>query len=252
MHLLGLSPMLALLGVGLVVAFRLIRLGEHTRASPELALGGGLLLVAVLGLPLSALGRLPSIGATGLGTALFHAGMLCVCCGIWLFYAFTWRVYYADSKPAMIWMVFISLVLIACFVGYAVITSMGGDLETAIRRGRPVGFCIIAATGGSFLWTSVESFRYHRMLMRRHALGLADPVVCNRVLLWALSGLAGTLMILAVIGFFLNDVVVVRSSPAITVISGMGSVMALCWYLAFLPPAAYLDWVRGEAIESSA
>src|SRR5262249_16178730 len=41
-----------------------------------------------------------------------------------------------------------------------------------------------AARVSGVVWMSVESFRYGAMLRRRLRLGLADPLVANRFLLW--------------------------------------------------------------------
>ena len=48
---------------------------------------------------------------------------------------------------------------------------------------------MVAVLGLYYVWTAFEGFRYYGMMKKRMALGLADAVVTNRFLLWALCGL---------------------------------------------------------------
>jgi hypothetical protein len=62
----------------------------------------------------------------------------------------------------------------------------------------PWGIAIVVTLALVFAWTAAQSLAYHAMLRGRVALGIADPVVANRVLLWAIAGIA-TVVLYAVI-----------------------------------------------------
>ena len=84
-------------------------------------------------------------------------------------------------------------------------------------------------------------------MRRRLRLGLADPVVVNRFLLWATMALA------VFTGIVLNTVALamhvdILKSPLVLFGSSCtGLTQAVMLFLAFLPPRAYLAWVRSRA-----
>jgi hypothetical protein len=84
-------------------------------------------------------------------------------------------------------------------------------------------------------------------MRRRVRLGLADPAVCDRFLLWGLMALFVT------VGVLLNSVALalrieVLGSPWILLASSStGLAQAVLLVLAFAPPSAYLAWVRARA-----
>jgi hypothetical protein len=99
----------------------------------------------------------------------------------------------------------------------------------------------------SYVWTAFESLRYWSLLRRRLALGLADPVVTNRFLLW---GLVGVFSFLSVVGPTLAALAGVDSGESAfmrltTALAGLVCSAALL--LAFTPPEAYTRWLRERA-----
>jgi hypothetical protein len=109
------------------------------------------------------------------------------------------------------------------------------------------GWMGTVAQTGAFAWASWEALRYSRMLRRRAPLGLADPVVVNRISLWGVaSGLIGFL-------FLLNPVAKAIAGVApenlrlLLLQSLVGVVVAVCVALAFFPPRAYLRWIGDRA-----
>jgi hypothetical protein len=104
-----------------------------------------------------------------------------------------------------------------------------------------------AGYGGCFLWSAAESLLQHRMALRRQALGLADPVVASRFLLFAVYGLAATGILLAnaaavLLGFNLATSLVVLGPSAV-----LGLAAGAAIYLAFLPPRWYLARLGASA-----
>jgi hypothetical protein len=100
----------------------------------------------------------------------------------------------------------------------------------------------------TFGWTALESLRYHGMLRRRQALGLADPVLVNRFLVWGGGAAATCLLVLLLAGLYLQGVTLMAGSLlASTLVAASGVVNAVVPYLTFTPPAAYLRFVRVRA-----
>jgi hypothetical protein len=97
-----------------------------------------------------------------------------------------------------------------------------------------------------YVWTAVESFRYRALLRRRIPLGLADPLVADRFGKWGWTGVFG-------LGSITPAVVAQLSggdpnSPAHHLVVGVcGLASSVVLYFAFLPPAAYVRWVRQNA-----
>jgi hypothetical protein len=116
-------------------------------------------------------------------------------------------------------------------------------------------FFLLLPVYASYLWVFLESFRYYRMQRRRRALGLADPVLANRFLLFAIwtgsvfaitvLGVAGSLAQLASGSYHdgggLGDPVILGITRLLAV------PIAVSIWLTFLAPARYHAWLRGRA-----
>ena len=97
-------------------------------------------------------------------------------------------------------------------------------------------------------WASFEALSHHSRLRRRIALGLADPVAANRLLLWALAALFEWMIYLAAAitilagrpdGFLTGD--------AALWVSAFGVAGASCMWFGFFPPQRYQRWVEERA-----
>jgi hypothetical protein len=242
-------PILAFVLVATTVGVRLLLLSRRTRQLPELSIGLGLSLIPLLGMPLSAMGRVPALVGTDLGNAALTAGVATVCVGIALFFVFTWRVFRAASFWA-------TGLVIAAFAFLAVIPAGFGfagwqqaELEEILPRTRPWAMSMVGMLMLALAWTGIESLRYHRLMRRRRALGLADPVVVNRFLLWGVGSLAGVLLCTSNIAFLLAGISILVEPAALYLIAATGTVMAATWYFTFLPPERYLSFLRRGAEE---
>lgn len=231
--------------VGWVIGVRLLRLARRTRGFPETALGAGECLLAGLVPPLFIVMQATNEPAV-IRTAHF-LGHLAYTVGSGVMILFTWRVF----RPGEAW----ARVLV---YGAMLVLGIGGGLNlsraamvenaTELRAIQTFAFLVmewISLVG--FVWTTGESIHHHRRLRRQAALGLTDPVVANRMLLWAVVGVGGIAAAGAPVLAGLSGVDPATHVPTrlLSAFAALGSSVAI--QLAFLPPAAYLRWVRSGA-----
>jgi hypothetical protein len=223
-----------------VVAFglRMLWRAAQTRALPETwiavfflatGVGGELSLRAVVPGTEHALAvRLLFIGVPVLSLATVSG------------FAFTYTVF-RRGEP---WAVAIVALGIALAV-WGTWSQLGGSSGQPDTFGLRVEFLI--GRMACFAWGTLEAFRAHRMARRRLALGLADPVVTNRFLLFGLwFGLMGVNPVILTLSRLYGGAheleVVNAIAPKI-----VGTAMVVALILTFFPPRAYLAWVSARA-----
>ncbi len=236
--------------VGGLVGVRLLLLSRRTQQLPEFTIGLGLVLVAGVGYPLTLAATVPGLFPSAVARVLFALAMLSTAIGSSSIFVFTWRVFRPDDA----WGKALAGAAIAGLLTQAVVASVMAFRVDDLRVLNEAGLwftvrqsCIMLSYG----WTAVEAFRYFALLRRRIALGLADPIVANRFLLWGVAGVlsftASGVMTAVVVGG--ADPV---NNPVARLAIGVGGFfVAVALYLAFMPPAAYLRWV-GSARTASA
>jgi len=92
-----------------------------------------------------------------------------------------------------------------------------------------------------------SGFRYHARLRRKMRLGLADPVVANRILLWNLAASGVTLQCIVALAFPYLNMVFDAKAVVPAVYGTLGVIVALCITQAFYPSQAYLRKIRERA-----
>ena len=84
-------------------------------------------------------------------------------------------------------------------------------------------------------------------------LGLADPMVTNRFLLWGVgSGAACLGSLIGAVAIALTGFSTSRSEAMGLVLSAHGAVAAVAMWLAFLPPPRYRRWIEERSRERDA
>ena len=79
-------------------------------------------------------------------------------------------------------------------------------------------------------------------------MGLGDPVVANRFLLWGIgAGAAGLGSAIGTLVQLVTGVVSTQVPWVLASSSAHGFVAAVAMWLAFMPPAAYTRWVGARA-----
>jgi hypothetical protein len=241
-----LAGLLALCGVSLAVGIKLLLLARRTRGFPELALGVFFLLGGGIGYPLSAASAL----AGRWGTLLAALSSLFTGTSLAMLYVFTARVFHRGHGWARgVTRLAVAFCLIYC-LGYATSQITATTPDERLRSTLLWGGVSLVLSGGAYSWTSFESLRHYAMYRRRLALGLADPAVVDRMLLWGLMGAATVLVVVldAILLYTASAPVRETAIPLIT--CGGGLVVGLLLTLAFFPPPRYLAAVRRRAARS--
>ena len=234
-EILGLIGFGSFLVVSLAVGTRLLLQARRTRKLPELAMGlnfvlagfvGYALLVAAESLHLLP-GRLAGFGSF-FGVSGISIGGAFVC-------LFTQQVFHPRSRVARA-----MLVGIAGWLGLAIY----GAWILHVVRG-PDGFGVWLGHWGAHLgllaaygWSTGESLRYYALMRRRVQVGIGDPLVANRFLLWGTGTLATVLVTLLYItmqllGHYVLPASLVGTSSLLVLVT------AIAEWLAFFPPQAY-------------
>ncbi len=250
--------------LSLVVGLRLFGLARREWSTPELALAVYFLASAVLSTPPQIVVyaglsdpsmRVPDDAARW----LLAIAVLAMAVGAAGVYVFTWKTFWPRSRTAR------RLALAGCGV-----LALGYALEAALERFTPAIFAGVghwigwAGRSGAMLWVAVESFHYYARMRRRLRLGLADPVVANRFVLWGLfagTGLVNYLADLASRSVYVwlagttTEFVPAVLEPVIlaTVLSTMvlGTVSAVTLFLTFFPTRGYRRWLERRAAASA-
>jgi hypothetical protein len=115
------------------------------------------------------------------------------------------------------------------------------------------------ARQAGLVWMAVEAFRYRGLLKRRLRLGLADPLVANRFLLWgvwaSIVALMGASDPLARVWYFAITGSATVWQPEVgrgivvvvmALTSALGLAAAASLFLTFFPTAAYRRWVASR------
>jgi hypothetical protein len=235
---------LAFAAVGLVVGIRLLALARRTRGLPEIliavallcgGLGVGFLRAMALHAPLS----------EGLVIAAALAVHFCRGVTIYAIVVMIWRVF----APGRIWSSTLGGILL---LGVAlVLIGEVREMRPPATTSHPLYWAWCGLLTVSFGWGSWEPLRYHAKLRRRMRLGLADPVVANRILLWGVaSGCIAIQLPVVVAGMVLGGED--RIAPwALAVFSGLSCLAAATIWLAFFPPASYLKRIAARAAGES-
>jgi hypothetical protein len=241
-------PLVAFILVAGSVGVRLLTLWRTTREKPEGLLGLGLLLMSCVAMPLATIGRLPATAGEPVGKLFFAAGIFAVASGVLLIVSFTREVFRPRSVLATVGLGAASVLvtLAAGWMSWANYT--GANLEEIVVLMRPGSLCLMAVLGLCFLWSSTESFAYYAPMRRRMALGLADPVVANRFVLWGLAAGGNVALIVVIMWCMHLNMVIFREPIPMAVIAVIGLVMSSAWFLTFFPPERYERFIRNRAV----
>lgn len=248
----------------LLIGLHLLRVARASGAVPDRLLSAFFLLCSAAIVPRMVALDLVTSG-TGMtwtafwlstvGNLIIGTSILCLC-------AFTWKVFRPDAGWA-------KKLVIAFVVAYVfTFAARASSLENA-QASSPVAILYNVLGAASLAWAFVECVIYYLSMRRRLALGLADPVVANRFLLWSLW--TGAIAIQALVMVALRAAVgwsgageilnaggdpggpwldLIRAGKALFGV--VAPVVVVSVVLSFSPPAAYLRWLRKEPTGAAA
>jgi hypothetical protein len=244
--LFSLAAMLAFTLVGGVVGWRILRLARATSGAPERWIGCCLLGICAVGYPVAILSQLVPPGP--LRVLLVVLGVGAIDFGLLSVYGFTRAVFRPDLGWLRAALAVPAVALGIHLLGLALaLWGARRTPEAFAAAGAPWTVVSTVVSSAGFGWTAVEALRYFRLARRRVPLGLADPLVVNRVLLWGLVGVSSTAINLANAVAALRGVNVLADPVTMLATGSLGAWNAVALWLAFLPPASYARWVRARA-----
>lgn len=244
-ELLSLASALAFVAVGATVGVKLLWLAHRTGALPERMVGASMVLLSAVAWPLLLLVSIPNPLPNGALRAAWCVAALAMSCGWSGVYLFTWQVF----RPGPGWArtaagLGICILLAAGMAG--VIRGLTLEDLKQLRAPSPSGLVLVLTAQAVYLWTTVEAVRYRALLKRRIPLGLADPLVADRLGLWAWTCAFGfSSLVPSVLAHVTGGDPNTTGSRLLVGVCGLLSSAAL--YFAFLPPAVYVRYVRESA-----
>ena len=231
----------------LAIGLRLVWLSRRNRGLPELLIGLGILGIGPAGFALTVIAMLVGAGRPGPVFAALATAQIAISAGAVSAYVFTWQVFRRDAAWARAAVIAAAAVFAAAFVG----RLLTGSYALPLRLD---SWSLVSSTNviACLLWGSFESLRYHGIMRRRVRIGLADPVLANRFLLWGLGiGAAG-------LGSLIGNVAMLATGSGLGDLDGVtlsnslfGLTSAVLMWIAFLPPAAWRRWIHARAAAAS-
>lgn len=231
---------LAFVLASLVVGTRLLHLAWRRRGLAEAALGVGFFCSGGVGFLLLVTPLLlPGLGEEALARVRM-AGQVVTNAGFLGLYFFNVRVF-GGGRP----LATLAAVAGCGLLGLALASAALHGVETLLRVGSFGYVCTFAGRTGAFLWAAASGLHHHSLQRRRLTLGLAEPEVVNRFLLWGLYGVFTTALMLSGLAGSLLAGADGRPPLATSLaLSGFGLACATCMWLAFFPPQGYLRRLR--------
>ena len=205
------------------------------------SMGFGYLLCGA-GSSLALLSKDPSprvvAGLLGMGNA---ASML----GLSAALLFNWRVF----SPGERWPLWLGGGFLAAMLAGWLGSAASGAFETGSYAN---GWFLLlnAAMLAITLWVGIEPLVYYAKLRKRVRLGLAEPLIVDRFLLWGLGSLArAALILLGPVGAWLlpglgDEARGSFTTALLALASALGLATSVAYWLTFNPTAAYVRWVE--------
>jgi hypothetical protein len=230
------SDVAILISVALaLLAIRLFRTAWQTRKAPELLAG---LYLAAVPPAVSLVIRLDRFGDAREAVAIIAYLGLAV--GGAALSLFTWKTF----RPHAAWARWLGIALAVVIAGGMVVEVLRGRADEGTR-----GVLLQLPSWISSIWLFSESLHHYMLMRRRRSLGLIDPVVANRFLLFVIWTGPFVLLPLFTIGMTLvsGEALQLAQSPAYRAfVRFNGLVMFGGIWLSFFPPRAYQRWIRAR------
>jgi hypothetical protein len=227
----------------LAIGIRLVWLARRNHGLPELLIGLGILGIGPVGFAFTIFAMLLGAGHSELVFALLAIGQLAIAAGALSAYTFNWQVFRRGSRAAQAIVVVAAIGFGVTFVG----RWLSGGYSLPVRTDAWMLSSSVNVVV-CMMWGSLESLRYYALMRRRARLGLSEPLLVNRFLLWGLGiGAAGVGTLVGSVWMWLGNAGARELDGATLSNSLFGLTSAVCMWMAFLPPAPYRRWIERRA-----
>ena len=246
--LLGISQLLYI-AVVVALGVRLMLLALRSRQLPESLLAMHFLLCCGLGYLLMVTG-LSAVNEPGLLPASVVTGMIAVgtfgsCVGVFGGICFNFLVFRRNEPWARGLVALSALTLTTGFIGYG--------LTGGFTHGRFEGLWFwlyygTYAVGAA--WVMAEPLRYYGVMRKRLGLGLAEPLVANRFLLWGIGSVGRFLMVVGgaipatIFAGQKTELVPGGVSFTLIAVALVGLGVAISYWLTFFPTQRYVRFIE--------
>ena len=232
----------------LVIGIRLLVLWSRSRRLPELLIACGILGIGPVGFAFTLVATSSGQTLPTLASVCLAAAVLSTSAGAFATAIFNWRVFRPDAPGLRL-----VLGIVAVLFGSAFIwETIGSGFADATRYGSGFHLYSVLSTV-ILLWGAAESLRYFAMMRRRAKLGLADPLVTNRFLLWGLGiGAAGLGSVISITACTISGQHML-AIPWVTLSNSLhGFTAAALMWVAFIPPGFYRRLVESSSQQPAA
>jgi len=227
--------------VSLGVGCTILQQGWRSRDLPAVLLGAAVAVDGIEWLAWSLCAFTPAYG-TPLGEVFAVVCRLGITASIVCMVLFTRTVFRPGARWASSFMWLLIVAMVAGFFGSGSIGDWGGW-----RNDHVWNWIELFAQITGFAWTALEPMLYYRTLKKRVALGIADPAIANRMLLWSLYAF---MFCASQIGYGIVLALYENLTALDTVLAGLTIAGELALWIAFFPPAPYLRWLRSGCTAS--
>jgi hypothetical protein len=241
----------AYISIGLAVGVRVVRLARRTGGFPERMLGISCLAGPGFLAPCMVVVHAVAEPEALVRTAAF-LGQVAYALFCTVMVLFTWQCFRPDDAWAR-WLARLSIVVVVFAASAGAARALGLAPTLALRDMNHWAFRLIGIVSlVGHAWTGLEAFGYYGLMRKRSKLGLADPVVTNRFLLWGVIAVcailaSGVPLVVSLLGGDSFHNVPTRLVGAAATITGTA-----CLQLAFLPPRFYVRWLAERAAAGAA
>jgi len=227
---------------------RLLRLARGNDGSPAWLCGHGLCLIAIVGFPLGVLSGNGFARVGDVTLSLAALSLLANGLGIACFFGFIVQVF----RPGALWAhavagAAVTAIAMSATGVVAAISSAPSDASSfEASFGWAATFhwvCVFC-----FGWMGAEGLGEWRRSRRRVALGLSDPLVCHRLLMWGIFGCSTTLLCLLLVAVQHSGQPTATSTTAQLAQALFGITSSAAILFAFFPPRSYLARLQPEPL----
>jgi hypothetical protein len=228
-----------------IVGVRLLQRARRSHGVPELLAGLSYVGAPALGYPMAIVSS--TMTNRAFAVPVYVTGEVLLVFGCCCFLFFTMKVF----RPGAGWAMWTAALGAAVLIwsGFSITRAFLSSTDPAeiTARARLGLTAMVGVLALSYVWTALEGLRYYRMMRKRMALGLADPVVTNRFFLWTCSGLTSVAWISFSALTLAAGANLARDPMNVLVTCAGGIANTVFLVLIFMPPAAYTRWVTRSA-----